>query len=144
VTQERSSGRWTTRVTLIALGVVIGLLMSGTALAITYLTKTDANKLYLNNSHTWVITDELVSPNSSKTTYIDCPKGYQALGGGIQPNTLSTNDLLLRYSGPMVAHDNLVAAADGKNPKSTGWTVRVSNTNGSVSLTYAVGVICSK
>jgi len=124
--------------------VVIGLLMSGTALAITYLTKTDANKLYLNNSHTWVVTGELITPGTSKTTTIECPKGYQALGGGMQPNSVNTTELVIRYSAPMVAHDNLVAAADGKNPKSTGWTVRVANLSGSSSFTYAVGVVCSK
>jgi len=144
MTQDRSSGRWSTRVTLIALGVVIGLLMSGTALAVTYLTKSQANKLYLNNSHTWVITDEFVGANSSNTTTIYCPAGMQALGGGMQPNTVGSNDLWLRYSAPMVAGDNLVAAADGKNPRSTGWTVRVANTSGSVGYTYAVGVICSR
>lgn len=130
--------------TLIALGVVIGLMLSGTAFAASYLTKAKANKLYLNNTKTYVQTNFLVSPSTSQTASVNCPVGWQALGGGMQPNSISTNALLLRYSGPLVDGDNLVAATDGANPGSTGWTVRVANTDGVSSYTYAVGVICSK
>lgn len=141
--ESKRSDRWT-KTTLIALGLVIGLMLTGTAFAASYLTKAKANKLYLNNTKTYVETGISVTPLTSSTTNVNCPAGWQALGGGMQPNTLSTTDLVLRYSGPLVNGDNLVAASDGKNPKSTGWTVRVANLSGGVTYTYAVGVICSK
>ena len=129
---------------LIALGVVIGLMMTGSAMAGAALTKSRANKLYLNNTKTYVDTNFQVNANSSLTATVNCPDGWQALGGGVQPNTISNFDLLVRHSGPMVNGDNLVAANDGQNPKSTGWQVRIQNTDGVSAYTFAVGVICSK
>jgi len=143
MTGEKRTGR-STKVTLIALGVIIGLMLTGTAFAASYLTQAKANRLYLNNTKTFVQTGILVSSSASQTSSINCPAGWQALGGGMQPNSTSTNSLVLRYSGPLVDGDNLVAAADGRNPRSTGWTVRVANLDGVSSYTYAIGVICSK
>jgi hypothetical protein len=141
---ERQKTPRGTMMTLIALGVVIGLMLSGTAMAASYLTKAKANKLYLNNSKTYVETGFTVGTNASDTQTVNCPAGWQALGGGVQPNSLTNTNLTVRYSAPVVNGDNLVAAADGQNPKSTGWTVRVANSSGVSSFTYAVGVICSK
>jgi len=143
MTGDKAGGR-STKVTLIALGVVIGLMLTGTAFAASYLTQAKANRLYLNNTKTFVQTGLTVLPSTSVTSSINCPSGWQALGGGMQPNSVSTNSLMLRYSGPLVDGDNLVAAGDGKNPRSTGWTVRVANLDGVSSYTYAIGVICSK
>lgn len=143
MTGNETSGR-STKVTLIALGVVIGLMLTGTAFAASYLTQAKANRLYLNNTKTFVQTDISISPGLSQTASINCPSGWQALGGGMQPNSTSTNQLMLRYSGPLVDGDNLVAASDGKNPRSTGWTVRVANLDGVSTNTFAIGVICSK
>ncbi len=131
------------RITNLLLGLLIGMMLTGTAWASSYLTRATADKLYLNNTKTYVVTDHLLSPSSTNTITMKCPAGWQALGGGLQAND-SSAPIIIRDSAPVVAGDNLVAASDGVNPKSTGWRVRASNASGSISYTVAVGVICSK
>lgn len=142
--KEKLKGQKRTTATLIALGIVIGLMLSGTALAASYLTKTQGNKLYLNNTKTYVQGNFTVSASSSTTGQVSCPTGWQALGGGVQPNSITANTLAVRWSAPIVDGDNLVAAGDGQNPRSTGWAARILNTDGVSSYTFSVGVICSK
>lgn len=131
-------------ITMLLVGVMVGLMLTGTAFAASYLTKPKAQKLFLENTKTYVDSSFTVTPSSSLTGTVNCPTGWQATGGGVQPNSLTSTALTVRWSPPVVAGDNLVAAADGKNPASTGWAARIANSDAGVSFTFAVGVICSK
>lgn len=130
--------------TMLLVGVMVGLMLTGTAFAASYLTKSKGQKLFLENTKTYVDTTFTVPAASSLTGQVDCPAGWQATGGGIQPLNTDSPDLTVRWSAPVVASDNLVAASDGKNPASTGWAARLANSNGVSAYTFAVGVICSK
>jgi len=102
-----------------------------------------ADARYLQNTKVFATDRVLIGTTSGETIIRNCPKGWQALGGGGDPVSQNTNDLDVVYNGPMVDGDNLVAADPGKNPPATGWKVRVVNNNGSVSYEVVVGVICS-
>ena len=102
-----------------------------------------ADARYLQDTKVYATDWVTIGSSSGQTIVRNCPKGWQALGGGIDAVSQSTNDLDVVYSGPMVDGDNLVAAAPGKNPPGTGWKVRVVNNSGSVSYDVVVGVICS-
>jgi hypothetical protein len=68
-----------------------------------------------------------VGTNASATASVDCPVGWQALGGGADFQTQSTTAIDIVFDGPLVAGDKLIAASEGNNPASTGWKVRVQN-----------------
>jgi len=106
--------------------------------------KPKADARYLENTKVYATDRVLVGTLSGATIDRNCPNGWQALGGGVDPVSQGTNDLDIVYDGPLVAGDNLVAADPGKNPPATGWKVRVYNNSGSSSYEVVVGVICSK
>lgn len=86
---------------------------------------------------------QTLNANSSKTTTIDCPSGWQAIGGGVDFNQASANVDVVA-NGPIIDNDNMVAASAGKNPAGTGWKVSLVNEEAAISYTYVVGVICAK
>lgn len=138
---ERKATR-TERVTLIVVGLIMGMLLSGTAVAASYLTRTQANKFYLENTKTFV-TNSVIAGNASQNTSVDCPQGWQAVGGGVEAGALYSNLVKERWSAPVVDGYNLIAMPDGKNPASTGWAVRVENENAN-QQSYTVAVICTR
>lgn len=87
--------------------------------------------------------EQTVGTNASATATVDCPAGWQALGGGVDFQSQSTTSIDVLFDGPLVAGDNLIAASEGKNAASTGWKVRVQNNDLVASYTFVVGVICS-
>ena len=106
--------------------------------------KPKADDRYLQNTKVYATDRVIISPGNAQTITKNCPSGWQALGGGVDPVSQSVNVLTVVYSGPMVDGDNLVAADPGQNPAATGWKVRVHNGDGASSYEVVVGVICAK
>lgn len=108
--------------------------------------KQKADRRYLRQTKTWVADGAIsgsVGPATHSTTQVDCPNGWEALGGGVHFDANTPDDVDVTWNGPMIDGDNIVAAAPGKNPPATGWKVVLSN-QGSSAHTYAVAVICAR
>jgi len=80
--------------------------------------KPKADARDLQNTKTIVVSDiALVGQHETQTAM--CPDGWQALGGRVDPNNVLT--MSVTSSGPIVAGDRTLLAADGRYGKSTGW-----------------------
>lgn len=147
--RKRFEDRFGRSLTTVLMAGILVLAMAGSAAAALTIAqiwdgiRPKADARYLQNTKVYATGERLIGPSSGETIIRNCPNGWQALGGGVDAASQSTNDLDVVYNGPMVAGDNLVAANQGKNPPATGWKVRVVNNNVSSSYTVVVGAICS-
>jgi hypothetical protein len=101
-----------------------------------------ADDRYLQNTKTY-ITSFSIGAGASITADSDCPSGWQAIGGGVDFVSGAAAQVSVLSNAPKVNGDNIVAAADGRNPAPDGWRVKMHNNNGSGSYTGAVAAICS-
>ena len=101
--------------------------------------KTQADARYLRNTITVVISG-LVGAGASTVARADCPSGYQAIGGGVDPDDVTVQ--FITSSGPSIDGSWLDYASVGQHAASTGWWAAVHN-NGSLVLGYKVAAICS-
>ena len=145
---RQSTRRWRWA-TVLALGVVIGVLVSATPAGAHFQASIDhiwshikpkADARDLQNTKTIVVSDiALVGQHETQTAM--CPDGWQALGGRVDPNNVLT--MSVTSSGPIVAGDRTLLAADGTYGKSTGWGAQSEN-NDPANAVFKVSVICAK
>lgn len=140
---ESRKGDAKVSVTMLIVGIVVGLMLTGTAAAASYLTVSRANKLYLQN--TKVVVSAAVSAAGSADTAqtVACPAGYQALGGGPDFGTLDPPGIRVVASSPTVGGSRTWSLAEGKTGPADGWYVRVVN-DGAGSWSFRIAVTCSK
>jgi hypothetical protein len=85
-----------------------------------------ADARYLQNTRVFVSSAFTVGALGDHEETVDCPAGWQAIGGGVDFVTANANVRVVS-SAPIVLDANLFQADDGRNPWATGWRVTVSN-----------------
>lgn len=89
-----------------------------------------------------VVTSASVTPNNFSIVNLNCPAGYEAVGGGVDvSNRLTT---LVTSSGPTFGGATLLSQADGQHAAATGWQASVRNNDPAVTSLVKVAVICAK
>jgi len=129
-------------VILLLVGAMIGLMLTGTAWASSYLTRTQANKLFLGNTKTVIGAEQMVPPSTSSESTLGCPTGYQLVSGGLEFGNVG--DLHVVSSTPLVGGQHPMGMAAGTYGKASGWYVRAANHETSTWTSYKIAVICSK
>lgn len=135
----------TSKFALILLGVMVGLMLTGTAWAATYLTRTQANRLYLEDTKVYIEEGTLAGGIGNwKEHTVECPGGYQALGGGVDM-TSSSADVRIVASAPTVgkSHQHPAQQSAGNYGPANGWYVRMVNQTAGA-WTYSIAVTCAK
>lgn len=102
--------------------------------------KPKADARYLQNTKTVVVTDT-VADGTFGTALASCPAGWQAIGGGVDPNDVFT--MQVTSSNPIIGSDRTLLTSDGTHGKATGWMGGVLNNSGGNAV-FKVAVICSK
>ena len=103
-------------------------------------TKAQSNARYLGNTVT-VVASDTVANGGFATLTVDCPTGYTAVGGGVDPFGVLTMDVT--SSNPLIQDTRTLLTGDGQQGKATGWMGAVTNTSGSTK-SYKVSVICAR
>lgn len=132
-------------VTMLLTGVMIGLMLTGTAWAVTYLTRPQAAKLFLENTHVYI--KEGTVPGGAGNWHedtIECPNGTQAVGGGVDM-TSGAADVRIVASAPTLGagHQHPAQQGTGRHGRANGWYVRIVNQIAGAH-TYSLAVSCSK
>ena len=102
--------------------------------------KPKADARYLQNTKTFVVSGT-VNNGSFDTAIANCPVGWQAVGGGVDPNNVLTMDVT--SSNPVIQGTRTLLTPNGENGRATGWLGAVTNNSGSAA-TFKVAVICSR
>lgn len=141
--------RRTHAVALVVAGLVIGVTMMATPAVghvggtVNHLwghIKPKADARYLQNTKVVVVSDTALNAQH-ETQVAACPAGWQAIGGGVDPNNVLT--MQITASGPMVQDVRPLSLADGTHGSANAWWGAVVNNSGS-SATFKVAVICAK
>jgi len=106
-------------------------------------TKAESDGRYLRNTIVVVKTlANTVAKDSFETGIVNCPSGYQAVSGGVDPNGVFYGKV--SSSGPMINGQRLEQTADGQYGPATGWFLAIS-TQGTTVGTEVVkmAVVCS-
>lgn len=136
-------------IAVLALGVAIGAMMvatpagahvGGTVNHLWEHLKPKADARYLQNTKTVVVSDT-VNDGTFDTAIANCPVGWQAVGGGVDPNNVLT--MHVTSSNPVIQGTRTLLTPDGENGQATGWMGAVVNESGAAA-TYKVSVICSR
>jgi hypothetical protein len=133
------------KLALILVGVMVGLMLTGTAWAVTYLTRTQANRLYLQNTKVYIDEGTIAGGiNTWKEHIVECPNGWQAVGGGVDM-TSGSADVRVVASAPTVgnSHQHPAQQPQGSYGQANGWYVRMVNQTASA-WTYSVAVTCAR
>jgi hypothetical protein len=101
-----------------------------------------ADLRYLQNTHVYVSTAFSLGSLADLTVTRLCPRGNQALGGGVDFEAADA-DVQVISSAPLVGGKNLFALSPGRNAAARGWRVTLHN-NGVLAVDGVVGVICSR
>jgi len=88
-----------------------------------------------------VVTSASVNNGTFGATSVDCPAGYTAVGGGVDPNNVFT--MQVTSSNPLIQGTRTLLTADGQGGAATGWWGAVLNNSGATA-TFKVAVICSQ
>ena len=101
------------------------------------------SSVFLSDTHT-VVRHDQIQPGHMETKIVNCPAGYEAVGGGVDFGVQTTFAQGVRVvaNGPRVEDDRSIAANDGQNSAATGWFVSLDN-EGTDTFTYAVTSICA-
>lgn len=105
-------------------------------------TKQQVNKNFFGKSTRVINERDSVAANTGEVKEVDCPNGFQAVGGGWS----STNQGVIRDngSGPLIAGEDDPGATDaGTYSHATGWKFSLFNFSGAEE-DYGATVICAK
>lgn len=102
------------------------------------------SSLFLGDTHTIVRHDQ-IQPGQMETKIVNCPAGFEAVGGGVDfgAQTTFAQGVRVVANGPRVEGDRAIAANDGQNSAAAGWFVSLHN-DGTDTFTYVVAVICAQ
>jgi hypothetical protein len=106
-------------------------------------TKAESDGRYLRNTVVVVKTlANAVAKDNFETGTVECPSGYQALSGGVDPNGVFYGKV--SASAPMINGKRTEQTADGQYGPATGWFLAVT-TQGTTTGTEVVkmAVVCS-
>jgi hypothetical protein len=96
---------------------------------------------FLKGTITVIASGPTVASGSFGIQRADCPAGYQAVGGGVDPDSVLTE--VVTMSNPIVnGNARMGLNPDGQNPAATGWAAAVLN-NGGGTQSFKVGAICA-
>jgi hypothetical protein len=149
--QERSklvSRRWRTAA-ILAAGIAVGAVLFATPAAshigsVAHLwnehIKPKADARYLQNTKT-VVDSAAVNAGSFNSLQVDCPAGFQAIGGGVDSNDIDSQ--FVTSSGPVINGNRILSVANGQHGAATGWWGATFNSTGGA-LVMKVAVICAK
>lgn len=116
---------------------------TGTVDTSAFYSKAESDKRFLRGTVVVVSTfAESVAAEEFATGYATCPKGHQAVGGGIDFDGVFSGKV--SSSGPTFGGARLIATADGQHGPADGWFVAVTN-QGATSTTGVakVAVTCA-
>jgi hypothetical protein len=102
--------------------------------------KPRADARYLQNTKT-IVVSAIANNGTFGTAVANCPAGYQAIGGGVDPNNVFT--MQVTSSSPMINGTRTLLTADGQHGPANGWLGGVVNNSGANAV-FKVAVICSK
>ncbi len=103
---------------------------------------TESNARYLGPTINVVKNLGAVAADSFKSGVVDCPAGYQAIGGGVDPNGVFFGKV--SQSAPRFGTSRLYSQPDGQIGPATGWTGAVSTQGTATGVTDAkISVTCS-
>jgi hypothetical protein len=116
---------------------------TGTVDTSNFYTKAQSDARYLRS--TVVVVKTLaasIDADDFETTTVDCPAGYQAVGGGVDPNGVFFGKV--SASAPLFGTDRPILVPDGQRGPATGWWGAVT-TQGTATGTgiVKIAVICS-
>jgi hypothetical protein len=102
------------------------------------------SSLFLGDTLTIVRHDQ-IQPGQMEAKIVNCPGGYEAVGGGVDfgQQTTFAQGVRVVANGPRVEGERAIAANDGQNSAAAGWFASLDN-NGAETFTYAVAVICAQ
>ena len=104
-------------------------------------TKTQADARYLQGTITVVVDGPNVAPGDHQDTFVDCPSGYQATGGGADPHGIGY--MVITSSGPTIDGNWLVFSSAGTHPAARGWGVTMKNTSAVTTYSFKVAAVCA-
>jgi hypothetical protein len=149
---DRGMRRWRA-VTLVATGAVIGAVMLATPAGahvggtVGHLwndhIKPKADARYLQNTVRVVQSGGTVAAGSFDSQTVDCPAGYQAIGGGVDINQIAGGRVASSH--PIRDGARALTLANGQHPAANGWYGAINNASDSPSTApYWVVVVCSR
>ncbi len=95
---------------------------------------------FLRGTITVVATGPSIPSGSFDVQRADCPSGYEAVGGGVDPENILTEVVTL--STPVISNSSRLVAPDGQNPAATGWAAGVRN-NDIGARSFKVAAVCA-
>lgn len=105
-------------------------------------TKDESNGRYLGST---IVVNKTVSgpvgANSFKTGSVECPAGYQAIGGGVDPKNVFSAKVSV--SAPLIGGEEPALKPDGQSGPSTGWFGAVTTQGGAEISGIVLQVICA-
>lgn len=115
---------------------------TGTVDTSNFYDKSAADGRYLRGTITVVETVAAgLAANSFADDVINCPAGYQATGGGIDPNGVFQGKV--SASAPTFGGSRTEAATDGQHGPATGWYGAVTTQGAGTTGVIKIAVICS-
>jgi hypothetical protein len=87
-----------------------------------------------------VVKTQSVAAGTFDFESVDCPTGYEATGGGADPNNVLT--MFVTSSNPKIAGNRTLLTPDGAQAAATGWFAGVYNSG--AAATWKIAVVCAK
>ncbi|MDP8910058.1 MAG: hypothetical protein M3N47_13305 [Chloroflexota bacterium] len=113
---------------------------AGTVDTSNFYTKRETDSRYLRGTITVIGSSDSVGPGTFGVSRVQCPDGYQAIGGGVDPHNVKT--MVVTSSAPAINGVRTIFHPDGQNPAANGWQGSVRN-NDTTPLSFKVVVICA-
>ena len=89
-----------------------------------------------------VVSSTTVLGGDFKTFGVNCPTGYEATGGGVDP--ANNFQVVVTGSGPTFNGARLNGQTDGQHTAATGWQASVRNNDNVNSYLVKLAVVCAK
>ncbi|MDQ6817870.1 MAG: hypothetical protein M3018_10785 [Actinomycetota bacterium] len=96
---------------------------------------------YLKGTVTVVAKSANISPGKYGTAIATCPAGYQAIGGGVDPFNVLSDDVTA--SAPMFNGSRTLGANVGNGPAANAWWGAVANNGAGATDHFQVAAICA-
>lgn len=87
-----------------------------------------------------VIAPDSVPAFSTDSQTVSCPSGYEAMGGGVDSDSVTT---YVTSSSPLFGSTRVDDMAEGQQAAASGWYARVYNDSGARD-TFKVAVVCAR
>jgi hypothetical protein len=113
---------------------------TGTVDTSSFYTKTQSDARFLRGTIT-VVAHHTIAGSTFEEARADCPSGYQAVGGGVDPSNVAT--MSVTNSSPNIENTpRMSTLPNGNHAAATGWIAWVRNESATAG-TIGVAAICS-